>query len=84
VAAGASSKKVICAALVGNRLVSATKFAAAAWTGSSARVSEGIHSLVDTSKELLLLHGLERAAQPPDAEHSLGHGEWDSDAPSCA
>jgi len=70
----ASSKKVIYAALVGNLAIAVTKLAAAAWTGSSAMLSEGVHSLVDTGNELLLLYGLRRAARPADAQHPLGHG----------
>jgi len=69
-----SSKKVIYAALLGNLLVALTKFAAASLTGSSAMVSEAIHSLVDTGNEVLLLYGLRRAAKPPDELHPLGHG----------
>src|SRR6267143_3808770 len=69
-----SSRKVIYAALLGNLLVALTKFAAAAWTGSSAMLSEGVHSLVDTGNEVLLLYGMYRAARPPDEAHPLGHG----------
>ena len=49
-----SSKKVVYAALLGNVLVALTKFAAAGLTGSSAMVSEAIHSLVDTGNEILM------------------------------
>lgn len=69
-----SSKRVVYAALLGNILVALTKFAAAGLTGSSAMVSEAIHSLVDTGNEILLLYGLRRAARPPDELHPLGHG----------
>jgi cation diffusion facilitator family transporter len=69
-----SSKTVIYTALIGNLLVAATKFYAAAWTGSSAMLSEGVHSCVDTINEGLLLYGLSRASQPPDDLHPLGYG----------
>jgi cation diffusion facilitator family transporter len=69
-----SSQKVIYAAIVGNLLVATTKFSAAAWTGSSAMLSEAVHSLVDTGNSLLLLYGLRRAKQPPDHDHPLGYG----------
>ncbi|HVY59618.1 MAG TPA: cation diffusion facilitator family transporter [Xanthobacteraceae bacterium] len=73
-AARSSSRKVVYAALVGNLLVAITKFGAAAWTGSSAMLSEGIHSVVDTSNEVLLLYGFHRASRPPDRGHPLGYG----------
>ena len=69
------SKKVILAALIGNGLISITKFTAASITGSAAMLSEGIHSLVDTGNQILLLYGLKRAAKPADAEFPFGHGK---------
>jgi len=69
-----SSKLVIYAALGGNVLVAACKLVAAAWTGSSAMLSEAIHSFVDTGNQLLMLYGIHRAARPPDQQHPLGHG----------
>ncbi len=69
------SKKVIYAALIGNTLISITKFAAATVTGSSAMLSEGIHSLVDSGNQLLLLHGIKQAAKPADEDFPFGHGK---------
>jgi len=51
------------------------KFAGAAATGSSAMLSEGIHSLVDTGDGLLLLVGMRLAQRPPDERHPFGHGK---------
>ena len=70
-----SSKKVIIAALLGNTFIALTKFVAAALTNSSAMLSEGIHSLVDTGNQLLLLHGLKRAQKPADEMFPFGHGK---------
>jgi cation diffusion facilitator family transporter len=69
-----SSKTIVYAALVGNLLVAVTKIGAAIWTGSSAMMSEAVHSVVDTTNEVLLLYGYHRASRPPDESHPLGYG----------
>ncbi|MFQ5473141.1 MAG: cation diffusion facilitator family transporter, partial [Dehalococcoidia bacterium] len=67
------SRRVIFAALIGNALVAVTKFVAATLTGSSAMFSEGIHSVVDTGNQLLLLWGLRQARKPADEQFPFGH-----------
>lgn len=68
------SKKVVIAALVGNGLIAITKFVAAAYTGSSAMLSEAVHSVVDTSNQALILYGMGRAKRPADETHPFGYG----------
>ena len=70
-----ANKKVIIAALLGNTFIALTKFAAAIFTNSSAMLSEGIHSLVDTGNQILLLYGLKRAKKPADEMFPFGHGK---------
>lgn len=70
-----TTSTVIYAALAANLVISATKFVAALVTGSSAIFAEGIHSLVDSSNELLLLYGRRRAKLPPDDKFPFGHGK---------
>lgn len=70
-----SSKKVIYAALAGNTLIAITKFIAAFITGSSAMLSEGIHSAVDTGNQLLMLLGIRKAQKPADENYPFGHGK---------
>ena len=68
------SKLVVVAALCGNLAIAITKFIAAGITGSSAMISEGVHSTVDTTNQLLLLYGMKRAAEPASTTHPFGHG----------
>ncbi len=68
------SKKAVVAAIIGNLAIAVVKFIAAAMTGSSAMISEGIHSVVDTGNGGLLFYGLKRGARPADEQHPFGHG----------
>ena len=71
----AESKTAIYAAIIGNSAIAATKFTAAAFTGSSAMLTEGIHSLVDTGNGGLLLFGMHMSKKPADVTHPFGYGK---------
>jgi cation diffusion facilitator family transporter len=70
----AGSSRAVWAALIGNLLVTATKAGAAAFTGSSAMLSEAVHSFVDTGNEVLLLYGMRVAKKKADRDHPAGYG----------
>lgn len=70
-----SGHKTIFAAIAANLAIAITKFIVASITGSSAMLSEGIHSVVDTGNELVLLYGIHRSKRPADENHPFGHGQ---------
>jgi cation diffusion facilitator family transporter len=69
------SRPAVIGAIVANLAIAVMKFVAAALSGSSAMISEGIHSLVDTGDGLLLFVGMRRSQRPPDDLHPFGHGK---------
>ncbi|MEJ2482593.1 MAG: cation diffusion facilitator family transporter [Gemmatimonadota bacterium] len=72
--AGGGTKAVV-AAMVANAIIAVAKFTAAAITGSSAMLSEGIHSVADSGNQALLLLGNRRSHRPPDRRHPFGYGQ---------
>ena len=73
------SARVVYAALAGDLAVAAAKFGASALSGSTAMLTEAIHSLVDSADQILLLTGQSRARKPPDRTHPFGYGKLSGD-----
>jgi cation diffusion facilitator family transporter len=71
----AKSNKAIYAAFAANLLIAVTKFIAGSITRSASMISEGIHSVVDTTNQLLILYGVRVSRKPPDQAHPFGYGK---------
>jgi cation diffusion facilitator family transporter len=71
----ASSNKSIYSALAANLLIALTKFIAGFFSNSAAMIAEGVHSVVDTANQVLLLFGLRQSQKKPDATHPFGYGK---------
>ena len=69
-----TSTRTLVIALLANLGIAVSKFAAAAITGSSAMLTEGVHSVVDSTNQLLLMWGRRAAKRPPDKRHPFGYG----------
>lgn len=70
----ARNRQAIYAAVYGDVAITLMKLAAAWYTGSSAMLSETVHSLADVGVAMLLLYGLRRGARPRDELHPFGYG----------
>lgn len=71
---GHGGTRAVVAALSANAFIAATKFAAWALTGAASMLAEGVHSLADTSNQILLLRGGQVARREANEEHPFGYG----------
>ncbi len=62
-------------ALFANGIIAILKLIAAAMTGSSGMMAEGLHSVADTTNQVFLLLGLRFYKRPASEKHPFGYGK---------
>lgn len=71
---GHGSTKAVLAAMVANLGIALAKFVGFLFTSSAAMLAEAVHSVADTTNQVLLLIGGKKARKPADAQHPYGYG----------
>ena len=70
----AGGSKAVIAALGANLGIAVIKFIAFVITGSASMLAEGVHSVVDSGNQVLLLVGARRSKRAESQEHPFGYG----------
>lgn len=69
---------VLIRVLILNLAVAAAKLVLGYATGAVSIVSDGFHSLTDSTSNIIGLVGLRAARKPPDADHPYGHRKFET------
>lgn len=73
-AASEAGTKATVSALAANTAIAVSKFVAFALTGSASMLAESIHSVTDTTNQVLLLFGMRRSRRTATPIHPFGYG----------
>src|SRR5215467_15019420 len=70
--------RVLLRVLVLNLAVALAKIGFGYFSGAVSVLSDGFHSLIDASSNVVGLIGIKAASQPPDADHPYGHRKYET------